>query len=302
MPVSSLELSLAISPLRHQRRLLDGAVTIPGVGLRPAPAGPDAADRFRRMCRHLEFDICELSVMSYFAAREHGIPIAAIPVVPIHRFHHSDFLINTHAEISAPKDLEGKRVGTRTYTVTPGVLDRGILSHEFGVNLDAVTWVLAEPEHVAACEAHYPPNVLAGQGDELFSLLAGGALQAGIAGSNLRGDSSPNVAPLFPDAAALDRRQFERTGIVPAFTVITVRQALVDEHPWLPEALYEAFRTARKYGLEPDPDVAEIVDGDPVPIGLSANRASFTELLALGHEQRILTGGLGVDELFPAMD
>jgi hypothetical protein len=53
--------------------------------------------------------------------------------------------------------------------------------------------------------------------------------------------------------------------------------------------------------LEPDRDVAQIVDGDPVPVGLTANRASFEELLTLGREQHILDGALTVDELFPAL-
>jgi 4,5-dihydroxyphthalate decarboxylase len=253
------------------------------------------------MCRDLAFDVCELSVMSYFTAREYGLPISAIPVVPVHRFHHRDFLKNVHAGIESPLDLAGKRVGTRTYTVTPGVLDRGILSHEFGLDLNSVTWVLAEEEHVAEVHQHYPPNVVPGKGENLFPRLAAGDLAAGIAGSNLRRERSPDVVPLFPDATELDRAQYERTGIVPAFTVITVKTAVLDERPWLAEALYDAFVAARRGGLEPDPGVATIVDGDPVPVGLSKNRASFEELLVLGREQKILTGPLTVDDLFPAL-
>lgn len=297
--VTPLRLSIAISPRRHQLSLLDGGTTIPGVELCPAAPGPDDADRFRRMCRGLEFDVCELSAMSYFAARQYGLPIAAIPVVPAHRFHHRDFLKNTRAGISSPKDLEGKRVGTRTYTVTPGVLDRGILAAEFGVDLSAVTWVLAEPEHVPRCGENYPANVIPGPSGDLFPRLAAGELDAGIAGSNLRGERSPEVVPLFPDAAELDRLQYERTGIIPAFTVIALKSSLGQEHPWLPEALYEGFKTARRRGLEPDPGVAAIVGGDPVPIGLPANRASFCELLSLGREQGILAGDLVPDDLFP---
>jgi 4,5-dihydroxyphthalate decarboxylase len=301
-PPTPLRLSAAISPVRHHQPLLNGDVTIPGVGLSPVPPGPDYADRFKRMCRDLAFDVCELSVMSYFAAREYGLPISAIPVVPIHMFHHRDFLKNVHAGIESPKDLEGKRVGTRTYTVTPGVLDRGILSGEFGVDLDTTTWVLAEPEHVAQVEDHYPDNVVPGKNENLFPRLASGDLDAGIAGSNLRGERSPDVAPLFPDAAALDRLQYERSGIVPAFTVITIRTALLEEHPWLAEALYEAFAAARRDGVEPGKGVAEAVGGDdPSPFGLSANRASFAELLTLGREQKILAGPMTVDDLFPAL-
>jgi 4,5-dihydroxyphthalate decarboxylase len=88
---------------------------------------------------------------------------------------------------------------------------------------------------------------------------------------------------------------------VPAFTVITVKTALLDSRPWLAEALCDGFTTARANGVEPSPGVAKIVDGDPVPIGLSANRASFEELLGLGHQQKILTTPLTVDDLFPAL-
>lgn len=295
-------LSLAISPLRHQRALLAGDVTVPGVEFRPVPPGPDPADRFRRMCRHLEFDVCELSVMSYFAARQYGLPITAIPVVPVHRFHHRDFLVNLHAGIRSPADLAGKRVGTRSYTVTPGVLDRGILSSEFDVDLSAITWVVAEPEHVAECERHYPANVVPGHGADLFTLLQAGRLDAGIAGSNLRGERSAAVASLFPDADDLDRKQYLRTGIVPVFTLIAIRQQVVHEHQWLPEALFEAFRTARAAGLEPDPQVAAIVDGDPVPFGLSANAGSLAELIELGCQQQILSSALPVDDLFPDLN
>ena len=297
-----LRLTVAISPVRHHQPLLTGDITIPGAVLSPVPAGPDYADRFRRMCRDLAFDICELSVMSYFAAREFGLSISAIPVVPIHMFHHRDFLKNVHAGIESPQDLAGKRVGTRTYTVTPGVLDRGILSGEFGVDLDTITWVLAEPEHVAQVEDRYPANVVPGKGQNLFPLLASGDLDAGIAGSNLRGERSPDVAPLFTDAAALDRLQYLRSGIVPAFTVITIRTALLETRPWLAEALYEAFAAARRSGVEPGAGVTETVGGDdPSPFGLSANRASFAELLALGHQQKILARPMTVDDLFPAL-
>jgi hypothetical protein len=53
--------------------------------------------------------------------------------------------------------------------------------------------------------------------------------------------------------------------------------------------------------VDPDPSVAKVVDGDPVPIGLSASRASFEDLLALGREQKILTKPLPVDDLFSAL-
>jgi 4,5-dihydroxyphthalate decarboxylase len=300
--MAALRLTTAMTQVAHHAALLDGRVSIPGVELIPADIGSSYPDVFRRMCRDQEFDVCELSVMSYYCARQYGLRFSAIPVVPRHQFHHADFQVNSRAGISEPKDLEGKRVGARSYTVTPGVLDRGILADEYDVDLDLITWVLAEAEHVAASEDHYPVNVVPGTGGDLFERLVSGDLDAGIAGANQRRRPSPEIVPLFADPEALDRRQYERTGIVPVFTCIVIKTELLDQHSWLGEALFDGFVAARSFGIQPDPVVARIAADNPVPIGLRDNRASFAELLDLGRRQHILTGAATVDELFAPFD
>lgn len=302
MSTGSRRLKMAISPLAHHAALIDRRVKLPGAELVQIESGSDQAEVFKRMCRNLEFDICELSVMSYYCAVEYGLPICGIPVVPRHTFHHGDFLKHVDAGIESPKDLEGKRVGTRTYTVTPGVLDRGILTEEFGVDTDTITWVLAEQEHVAQVEDHYPRNVVPGKNEDLFPRLASGDLNAGIAGSNLRRSSAPSVAPLFPEAYELDRRQYERQGFLPAFSCIVVKSHLVEEDPSFLERVFDAFVAAREFGIQPNEEVAEIAEKNPVPIGLRANRDSLEELVRLGVEQHILSGRLGVDDFFPSLD
>jgi 4,5-dihydroxyphthalate decarboxylase len=122
--------------------------------------------------------------MTYLLAREYKLPISAIPVVPRHAFHHGDFQVNTGAGISTPSDLEGKRVGTRSWTLTPGILGRGILADEYGVDLNSVTWVLAGEEHLSQAEARLPDNTVRSPGIDLFDALARGEIDAGIAGVN----------------------------------------------------------------------------------------------------------------------
>jgi 4,5-dihydroxyphthalate decarboxylase len=300
---STLTLSMALGNQRHVAGLKDGSVAIPGVELHPIDV-PNQVDIFRRMARNVEFDVAEMSVVSYLCAKEYGIPFSGLPVVLRNAFHHSDFIYNVNSGISTPKDLEGKRVGTRTYTVTPGVLDKGILSDEFGVNVDSITWVLAELEHVPQSQEHLPANVIPGtaKAEDLFPRLASGDIDAGIAGSNLNRGESPNVKPLFANAAELDREQYRRTGIIQPFTIVVVRDALLREHPWLAEALYVGFKKAKEQDSGPDPRVAEIVDGDPLPYGLSANRKGFEELVRLAAEQHIIRKRPLVEELFPALD
>jgi 4,5-dihydroxyphthalate decarboxylase len=68
--------------------------------------------------------------------------------------------VNTKAGIAAPKDLEGKRVGVnRGYTGDDRASgSRTVLSHQYGVDLDKITWVLSGDEHVA--EFRPPSNVV----------------------------------------------------------------------------------------------------------------------------------------------
>lgn len=133
-----VRLTLAVGDLQHLAGLKDGSVTIPGISLQPVEV-PDQFDLFRRMARDLEFDISEMAVVTYLSARRYGMPLTGLPVVLRSVFPHANIRFNATAGIRTPKDLEGKRVGTRAYTVTPGVLERGMLSDEFGVDLDSIT-------------------------------------------------------------------------------------------------------------------------------------------------------------------
>ena len=42
----------------------------------------------RRMCRGLEFDICEMAFTTYVCARAAGLPFTAIPLFVTRNFHH----------------------------------------------------------------------------------------------------------------------------------------------------------------------------------------------------------------------
>ena len=112
----------------------------------------------RRMCRGLEYDICEMAFTTYLCARAAGLPFTAVPVFVTRNFHHWAISINARSGIKTPKDLEGRVVGVnRGYTVTTGLWARGILQSEYGVDLDKVTFVPTDDEHVSNFDA--PKNV-----------------------------------------------------------------------------------------------------------------------------------------------
>ena len=86
------------------------------------------------------------------------------------RFHHAGFVVRPDAGIGTPKDLEGKRVGVRAYSVTTGVWTRGILANEYGVDNNKITWVVDDEEHVT--QMPLPKNVQqAPEGKSLVKLM-----------------------------------------------------------------------------------------------------------------------------------
>src|SRR5690348_2980120 len=109
---------------------------------------------FKRVVRDLEFDFAELAVVTFLLAKAHGKPLRLLPAVVMSRFQHP-FLAST--KNLRPKDLEGRRMGQRSYSVTTATWIRGMLEQDYGVNLDTIKWITFEEPHVA--EFRDPPNV-----------------------------------------------------------------------------------------------------------------------------------------------
>jgi 4,5-dihydroxyphthalate decarboxylase len=268
--------------------LMDGRVEPRGYTLRFEEVQP-ITKAFRIMCRELAYDVCEMAATTYFVAREHGKPFRALPVFVTRGLHHAAVKAREPGE---PKELEGTRVGVnRGYTVTTGVWARGILASEYGVDVDRVTWVRSDEEHVAEFEP--PPNVEdLPEGTELTDLPA-------VVG-DVRSDE---LVPLIADADAAAVRALER-GLWPVNHLVVVRDELLDAHPDLAGALVDAFERAKRLYLasgELQPlhaRVRELVGGDPLPYGLEPNRAVVEELLDHCVAQGILRRRPSVDELF----
>jgi len=115
------------------------------------------ATAFKRVVRALEFDVAELAIVTFLLAKAHGKPLKLLPAVVMARFQHPYLVYNAERGPLSPKDLSGKRVGLRSYSVTTSAWIRGILADDFGVDLDRIKWMTFEEPHVA--EFRDPPNV-----------------------------------------------------------------------------------------------------------------------------------------------
>src|SRR5262245_64749172 len=107
---------------------------------------------------------------------------------------HRDCIRKLNDPVQSPLDLHGRRVGIRSYTLTPGVWMRGILQSAYGVNPQQVQWVLFGDEHVAEYVA--PSNVTpAPAGSDMVSMLLAGEMDAAI---GVRGVGGSEVKPQYP--------------------------------------------------------------------------------------------------------
>src|SRR4051812_15768618 len=286
-----VHLVIAVAEQPHTAAVRNGSIPIEGVEAEFVTVHPQIA-AFRRMVRDVEFDVCELAPTTYIIARAYGAPFVALPIFIVRRFHHSGLLVRPEAGISQPKDLEGKSVGVRAYSVTTGVWTRGILIDEYGLDSAKVTWVVDDEEHVT--QLRLPSNVVqARAGQSLASMIDAGELQAAFDGNAGIGRAGPaeggRPAPagngsrypeLFPNAEQLEAKWFAQTGIYPMHGTIVVKEEVLTKHPWIARSLYDAFNEAknrRLAGLDETDTTADgrkyhrlrkVVGADPLPNGM----------------------------------
>ena len=301
-------LSIALGKYPHTAALRDGSAKPDGVDLEFVEIDGPIIGAFRRMVRGLEFDVCEMAITTYLSAKEYGKPFTAIPVFPVREFPHRAIVVNKAAGISSPKDLEGKRVGVRAYTVTTGVWARGVLADVYGVDLDKVTWVIADEEHVQECAL--PGNVEYLAGADLGAMVLSGELVAGI-GVN-RGPAD-EIEPLVRERAAVEAAWVKDKGIYPINHTVVVKDSVLAENPGIAHALYQAFVAAKAPFLakiagggelsEEEQALADrrpLVGDDPVPYGVEANLATLKAIVGFAHDQHILSKELAPADMFAA--
>ena len=103
----------------------------------------------------------------------------------------------------APGDLEGKRVGIRSFTTTTGAWVRGILANDYGVNLGKVDWVTYEDPHVAE---YVDATERAPKDKKVLQMLLDGEVDAVLGEAS----DDPKLKSLFPDPVAEAARWYAR--------------------------------------------------------------------------------------------
>lgn len=310
---TGIPLTLACGAYDINQALIDGRIVPDGVDLTvltyPSP------ERHWRMGRHEEFDVCEFSMASFLMLQDRGRELTAIPAFPHRRFRHGSIYVNESAGIREPRDLEGRRVGLRTWQTTAGLWARGILQDQYGIDLSTIEWICQDEED----EPFEPPAHLrirrVNEGESVTAMLERGELDAliypEVPEAIHRGDA--RVRRLFDDPKAEEIAYHRATGFFPIMHAVVIKHAIAEANPWVPRNLLLAFRASKDLAFRQAVDprrislawvsqtIAEqkrILGDDPWCYEFERNRPLLAQMIRWSHEQGMISREIEPEDMF----
>jgi len=298
--------------------LLEGRVPIDGVALKPVKSS-SMINKEEPKLKAGDCGLIDLNIGYFLPAIEAGWEIVGLPVFskrkPVYQ------LIFCHADsgIRAPKDLEGKLIGSRTYRTALTVWARGLLKERYGVDCAKVQWVLQAKEVFPV----YDQNVKIEYVDDSKNMsqrLIAGELDAIITDisdtkmfDNL--ENHPQIKRLFPDYVAEDQKLYRETGIFTPVHMIVMSRQLDRERPELGAKFYAAFEKAKAIAYDDilsDRGGFSVVYlrermkeqlaawGDPWKYGIKANRSTIDAFIKYNVEQGMIRTAPSYADIFAA--
>ena len=266
------------------RALKAGEVCSPRVALEFASiATPSSA--FKRVVREAAFDVAELALVTYLMAKERGAPLVLLPAVVLARFQHPLLVSAAARDALALAELEGRRVGVRSWSVTTGMWMRSILAEDHGVDARRVQWVTFEEPHVSGFRD--PPYVeRAPQGKDMVEMLVAGELDAAIVTERSLGDA--RLRTLIPDPAGAARAWQARHGGIQINHMVVVRSSLAHSDPDAVREVYRQLDESRRAAGSPELN----------PFGCAANRRNLELAIERTRAQGLIARRFAVDELY----
>lgn len=316
----SIPLTLAINDSDQVRDLITGQVAVDGVELTCLLL--EVEEIFFRFTKFREWEVSEMSLGKFSAIRSRGdTSLVGLPVFPSRSFRHSGIFIRADGPVDDPAALA--RIGIPEWTVTATVYQRGLLQHEYGLDLAGVEWVQAginTPGRIETLPTRLPDGVSieARNDSTLNDLLLDGELDAILVPHPPAAfeDDSRRIVQLFSEPSHVEAEYFRKSGVFPIMHLVVVREDVVRSHPWVAMNLVKAFElakdrslarvrdaTAPRFPLPWGPEYARehsaLFGSDQWPYGIEANRKTLETFLSYAKEQALLDGPLEVDDLFP---
>jgi 4,5-dihydroxyphthalate decarboxylase len=316
MNTESLEIEFPVMRYDITMPLLEGRVPIDGVKLKPVRTSSMINKEDPKM-KAGDFGLCDLNIGYLLPAIEAGWEIIGLPVFSKRKPVNQLIFCHADAKISSPKDLEKKRIGSRTYRTALTVWARGLLKEYYGVDFSTVQWVLQAkevfPVHDSRAKIEYvdetknmSQRLIAGELDAIITDISDTTMFENL-------ESHPKVKRLFPHYMKDDEKLYRETGIFSPVHMIVMSRKLDREHPDLAAKFYTAFEKAKEIAYDDilsDRGGFSVVYlrermneqmktwGDPWKYGLKANKSTIDAFIKYNVEQGMIRAAPSYADIF----
>ncbi len=326
-PSSSLTLKAAGYSYDHVKAFMTGEAEVKGCEVQ------FEVDKIGNMNTHIfvgprDREITEIGLAPFMLAyaNDNFRDYSLIPVFPLRVFRHRSIFVHADAGIDHPSKLKGKRVATPGYSSTSLQWIRGMLQDEYGIKPEDIEWVVSAMDSSAAItgspsknENVFPENLsvtVGPAGKDESDLLVDRDVDALFHAIEPRAfvEGDPRVRRLFSNVRETEQEYFKRTGVYPIMHAVAMRNDMIEQHPWLPRAVFDAysqsksmaiagmrkrafFKTLPWYAQEMGA-TQDLMGENYHPYGIAPNRKTLDTLLRYSHEQGLASRQLEIEELF----
>lgn len=318
MSTENLEIEFPVMRYDITMPLLEGRVSIEGVKLKPVKSSSMINKEDPRTMAG-DFGLMDLNIGYFLPAIEAGWQIIGLPVFSKRKPAYQLIFCHTEAGIRAPRDLAGKRIGSRTYRTALTIWTRGLLRERYGVDLSEVQWVLQAkevfPVHDTSAKIDYvdesknmSQRLIAGELDAIITDISDTKMF-----ENLEGHAK--IKRLFPNYLEEDQKLYRDTGIFTPVHMIVMSRKLDRERPELAAKLYAAFEKAKQIAYDDilsDRGGFSVVYlrermkeqiaawGDPWKHGIKANKTTMDAFIKYNVEQGMIRAAPSYADTFAA--
>ena len=319
--MSNLNLSIAVGDYDHVRDLMSGRVRAEGIDITPIHVPVE--EMFFRFTKFQEWDVSEMSFAKAISLVSHSDPwLVLVPVFPSRAFRHSSIYVRKDRHIQTPADLAGKKIGVPEWAQTAAIYSRGMLAHEYGVDLNSIDWHQAGVNDAGRREKvalqlppglRYTPMPHTSLSEMLLNGTLDAALSARPPGAFV--NHPELVERLIPNYREVEMAYWQKTQIFPIMHVMAIKREVYEKNRWIATNLLKGFEEAKTRSLHraaditassyPLPWVADyaaqsqaIMGDDFWPYGIEGNRSTLEAFSQYAWEQGITTRHLKLEDIF----